>query len=88
MDLLSPKITLYNIDSLIKLRVDLGIHKSNDAQYHHKSHCSSILVGSFPTQGGIPKCKFTKARILRYSRSSMKYKKKIRVIESNYSDCS
>ena len=56
MDLLSPKITLYNIKSLIKIRVALGINNSADAQYHHKSHCSSLLVGSFPTQGGIPKC--------------------------------
>ena len=83
MDLLSTKITLYNIKSLIQIRVALGIHKSTDAQYQQKIHCSSLLVGSFPTQGGNPKCKFTKARILRYSRSSMKYKNKIRVIESN-----
>jgi hypothetical protein len=83
VDLSSPKITLYNIKSLIKIRVALGIHKSIDAQYQQKNHFSSLLVGSFPTQGGNPKCKFTKARILRYSRSSMKYKKKIRVIESN-----
>ena len=83
MDLLSPKITLYNIKSLIKIRVALGIHKSTDAQYQQKIHLSSLLVGSFPTQGGNPKCKFTKEKILRYSRSSMKYKNKIRVIESN-----
>jgi hypothetical protein len=49
----------------------------------NKKTTTLLLVGSFPTQGGNPKCKFTKARILRYSRSSMKYKNKIRVIESN-----
>jgi hypothetical protein len=77
VDILSTKITLYNIKSLIKIRIALGIHKSTDAQYQQKSHFSSLLVGSFPTQGGNPKCKFTKARILRYSRSSMNIRTKL-----------